>query len=265
MTGRLQDKVAFVTGAGAVGPGWGNGKAVSVLFAREGASVFGVDIVPEAAEETRAIIESEGGTCAVRACDAMKAAEVEAAVEACLARFGRIDVLFNNVGGGVTGSAVDLSEADWHRQIDYNLTTAFLTCKYVLPVMTNQGGGAIVNLASVAGLRYIGHDHIGYDAAKAGLIQLSRSVALRYAKSGIRCNAVCPGFLVTPAIDRIADDYGASNADAVIEKLIHQVPMGQLGDAWDVAYAAVYLASDESKYMTGAELVIDGGLIAGYE
>ena len=263
MAARLEGKVAFITGVGAVGPGWGNGRATAVLFAREGASVFGVDVDSGAAESTQGIIEGEGGACAVRTCDVTDGDDVAAAVAACVERFGRIDILFNNVGGGVMGGPVEIGEADWNAQIAYNLTTAFLTLKHVLPVMEGQGGGAIVNLASIAGLRYLGQQQAGYEAAKAGLIQLTRSVALGHAKSGIRCNAICPGFLVTPAIDRIARDMGDGDVDTLIADLSRHVPMGRLGDAWDVAHAALFLASDEAKYVTGTELVVDGGLVAG--
>ncbi len=260
MSGRLQDKVAFITGIGAIGPGWGNGKATAVLFAREGAKVFGVDIVPAAAEETRAVVEGEGGTCAVRGCDATDGAAVEAAVADCLERFGRIDVLFNNVGGSAPGGVVEMDEDTWDRQFAFNLKTAYLPCKHVLPVMERQGVGSIVNLASIAALRYIGQRHTAYEAAKAGLIQLTRSVAGAYAKAGIRCNAISPGHLNTPAIGRVARDQGTGDVDDMVAALDRIIPMGHMGDAWDVAYAALYLASDEAKYVTGAELVVDGGL-----
>jgi hypothetical protein len=263
MEQRLEDKVAFITGVGAVGPGWGNGRATAVLFAREGATVFGVDIDLEAAEATQGTIKEEGGACAVHRCDVTRSDEVAAAVVACVERFGRIDILFNNVGGSVMGGPVEIGDADWDAQLTLNLKTAYLTLKHVLPVMARQGGGAIVNLASIAGLRYLGQQQAGYEAAKAGLIQLTRSVALGHARSGIRCNAICPGFLVTPAIDRIARDMGNGDVDSLVADLSRHVPLGRLGNAWDVAHAALYLASEEASYVTGTDLVVDGGLVAG--
>ena len=161
---RLKDKVAIVTGAGSIGPGWGNGKATATLLARQGASVFLVDINAAAAEETRQIIAGEGSACAVHRCDMIIAAEVQEMVQACLARFGRIDILVNNVGGSAPGDPVSMAEEVWDQQIDMNLKTVFLGCKYVLPVMETQGKGAIVNLSSVAGLRNDGHGgrvHVG--------------------------------------------------------------------------------------------------------
>ena len=195
----MKDKVAVVTGAGSVGPGWGNGKATATLLARQGASVFLVDINQSAAEETRQIIAGEGGTCAVHRCNMMIAGEVQDMVQACLSRFKRIDILVNNVGGSAPGDPVSMTEEVWDHQIDMNLKTVFLGCKYVLPVMEAQGKGAIVNLSSVAGLRNDGHGgrvHVGYSASKAAVIQFTRSTAGAYVKKGIRCNTVVPGLMV---------------------------------------------------------------------
>src|SRR5580692_10230724 len=192
----LAGKVAIVTGAGSIGPGWGNGKATATLLARQGASVFLIDINEAAAQETRQIIEGEGNTCAVHRCDMLDAAAVQEMVQACVDRFKRIDILVNNVGGSAPGDPVSMTEEVWDRQIDFNLKTAFLGCKFVLPVMVEQGKGAIVNIASVAGMRndfLSGRSHVGYSASKAGVIQLSRSVAGTYAKQGIRVNTVVPG------------------------------------------------------------------------
>jgi NAD(P)-dependent dehydrogenase (short-subunit alcohol dehydrogenase family) len=263
MAGRLRDKVAIVTGAGSAGPGWGNGKATSVLFAREGASVFAVDIDAAAADETRAIIEGEGGACAVHRADVTDEAAVEAMVAACLDAFGRIDILHNNVGGSAPGGAASMTKETWDRQMDHNLNHVFLACRHVLPVMERQGGGAIVNVASVSGIRWTGSWHIAYDAAKAALIRFSKVVALEYAKKGIRCNTVVPGQMHTPLVEaRLARDRTDGDVAALIASRDARVPMGKQGDAWDVAYAAVYLASDEAKYVTATEIVVDGGLTA---
>lgn len=263
MSGRLQDKVALVSGAGCVADGWGNGKAVSVLFAREGAKVFAADINLAAAEETKKIIEDEGGSCIAYQADVMDSAQVEGMVAACAEAFGRIDVLHNNVGGSAPGGAVEMSEELWDRQINYNLKTVFLTCKHAVPQMLTQGGGAIVNVASVAGIRYGDRPLIGYQASKAGLIQFSRALAIQHAKDGIRSNCVLPGLMNTPLVThRVAVDYNEGKVAETIAARDALCPTGKMGDAWDVAYAALYLASDQAKYVTATEIIVDGGLTA---
>jgi NAD(P)-dependent dehydrogenase (short-subunit alcohol dehydrogenase family) len=266
----MAGKVAIVAGAGSVGPAggsiYGNGKATAVLLARQGAAVFLVDVNEPAMAETRGIIEGEGGVCAAHRCDMMVAAEVREMVQACLGRFKKIDILVNNVGGSAPGDPVAMSEEVWDRQIDFNLKTAFLGCKYVLPVMIEQGKGAVVNIASVAGMRndfLSGRSHVGYSAAKAGVIQLSRSVAGTYAKKGIRVNTVVPGLMHTPLVEyRLAAAVGGNDAQALIEKRNAAVPMGHMGNAWDVAHAVLFLASDEARFITATEIVVDGGSIA---
>ncbi|HYZ25025.1 MAG TPA: SDR family NAD(P)-dependent oxidoreductase [Rhodopila sp.] len=266
----LTGKVAIVAGAGSVGPAgskvWGNGKATAVLLARQGAAVFLLDINEEAVKETEAIIKSEGGTCHAHRCDMMNAADVQEMVQACLARFKRIDILVNNVGGSAPGDPVAMSEEVWDRQIDFNLKTAFLGCKYVLPVMAEQGRGAIVNIASVAAMRNdfsSGRSHVAYSASKAGVIQLSRSVAGTYAKRGIRVNTVVPGLMHTPLVeDRLARTVGGNDAQKLIEARNAAVPMGHMGDAWDVAHAVLFLVSDEARFITATEIIVDGGSTA---
>jgi NAD(P)-dependent dehydrogenase (short-subunit alcohol dehydrogenase family) len=262
----MAGKVAIVSGAGSVGPGWGNGKATATLLARQGASVFLLDINDDAVRETQSIIEKEGGTCATHRCDMTLAADVQEMVQACLDRFKRIDILVNNVGGSAPGDPVSMSEEVWDRQIDFNLKTAFLGCKYVLPVMVEQGKGAIVNIASVAGLRndfMSGRSHVGYSASKAGIIQLSRSVAGTYAKKGIRVNTVVPGLMHTPLVEfRLARAVGGNDAAKLIEARNAAVPMGHMGDAWDVAHAVLFLASDEARFITATEIIVDGGSTA---
>jgi len=264
MTHRLKDKVVLLTGAGSIGPGWGNGKAAAVLFAREGATVFAADINLAAAEETCELIRAEGGTCAALAANVADAGSTAHLVAACLAQFGRIDVLHNNVGIVETGGPVELSEAGWDRSMDVNAKSIFLMCKYVLPHMVERGSGAIVNIASVGGMRWIGVPYIGYAASKAAVLQMTQSIALQYARAGIRCNAVVPGFLDTPLVQKsMAQSYASPDEkDAVRAARDKLCPMGHQGDAWDVAYAALFLASDEAKYITGAHLMVDGGLSA---
>ncbi|HZS84229.1 MAG TPA: SDR family NAD(P)-dependent oxidoreductase [Stellaceae bacterium] len=260
MAGRVKDKVALVIGAGSAGPGWGNGKAAAVLYAREGARVMAVDRDPAAAEETRRIIEGEGGTCAVFAADVSRGGEVAAMAVACLERFGRIDILHNNVGIVEVGGPVETSEESWDRVIAVNQRSMFLTCKHVLPAMERQGGGAIVNISSVAAIRGLGVPYISYTASKAAVLGLTRSIALQYAPKQIRANAILPGLMDTPMIRRpLTAAYGGDEAK-MIETRNRQCPMGHMGDAWDVAHAALFLASDEARYITGVELVVDGGL-----
>jgi len=261
----LPSKVAIVTGAGSIGPGWGNGKATAVLLARQGAKLFAIDRNLAAAEETRGLIEKEKGTCVAHQCDMTASADVEAAVAACLARFGRIDILVNNVGGSAPGDPVTMTEEVWDSQIDHNLKTAFLGCKHVLPVMVRQGGGAIVNISSIAGLRSdANRAHVAYSATKAGLFGFTRSTAMAYVKRGIRCNAVVPGIMHTPLVEeRLAKQIGNNDAAALIAKRDAQVPMGKMGDAWDVAHAVLFLASDEARHITATQLVVDGGVTAG--
>jgi NAD(P)-dependent dehydrogenase (short-subunit alcohol dehydrogenase family) len=259
---RLDGKVALVTGAGSAGPGWGNGKATAVLLARQGARVFCLDNRAEAAEETLGLITGEGGEARAHVADVTLAAEVEAAVGACVAAFGGLDILVNNVGGSHPGGAESLDEAEWERQIDFNLRSAFLGCKYALPHLKARGRGAIVNLSSIAALRMSAErPHIAYSASKYGIIALSKSVAMEHARAGIRCNTVIPGLMHTPLVEhRLVRQLGANDAAALIAKRDAQVPMGRMGDAWDIAHAVLFLVSDEAKHVTGTELLVDGGI-----
>ena len=259
----MNGKVAIVTGAGSVGPGWGNGKATATLLARQGAAVFLVDINQDAVRETQAIIQKEGGTAEIHHANMMDAADVQEMVQACVTRFKRLDILVNNVGGSAPGDPVAMPEDVWDLQIDFNLKTAFLGCKYAIPVMLEQGKGAIVNIASVAGMRndfLSGRSHVGYSAAKAGVIQLSKSVAGTYAKKNIRVNTVVPGLMHTPLVaSRLARTVGGNDLQKLIDARDAAVPMGHMGDAWDVAHAVLFLASDEAKFITGTEIIVDGG------
>jgi NAD(P)-dependent dehydrogenase (short-subunit alcohol dehydrogenase family) len=261
---RLERKVALITGAGSIGPGWGNGKATAVLFAREGARVFGVDLNLEAVQETRGIIESEGGACVVEAADVSKADSVGAMVEACMAAFGRIDVLVNNVGIARTGGIASTAEADWDLVNDVNLKSVYLVCRQVVPIMEAQGKGAIVNIASIAAHRWTGVSYASYYATKAGVVGLSRAIALEFATKGIRCNSVSPGLMNTPMVHHgLTAAYGAEgDVDNLVRVRDAQCPMGHMGTGWDTAYACLFLASDEAAYITAHDLVVDGGLIA---
>jgi NAD(P)-dependent dehydrogenase (short-subunit alcohol dehydrogenase family) len=261
MSGRLQDKIAIVTGAGSSGPGWGNGKATAVLYAREGAKVFAVDIRREASDETAGIIKGEGGEAESFAADVSKSADVEAMVARCEAVFGRVDILHNNVGVLAVGGPEELSEEIWDRHMAINVKGVFLGCKYCLPIMVKQGKGSIVNTSSIASIRYTGYPSAAYNASKGAVNQLTQNIAVQYASKGIRANCVLPGLMNTPMIrEPLQDAYGAGGVDEMIRQRDAQVPMGKMGDGWDVAYASLFLASDEAKYITGAQLVVDGGL-----
>jgi NAD(P)-dependent dehydrogenase (short-subunit alcohol dehydrogenase family) len=257
---RLDDKVVLVTGCGSIGEGWGNGKAMAVLCARQGAKVYGVDINLEAAQATRDEIDRRGGTSFVERRDVTAADEVKAMVEACVERFGRIDVLINNVGRSEPGDPVSMNEDTWAGQLQINLNTAFLTMKQVIPLMAAQGGGSIINISSVAGLRYVGKPQVGYAAAKAALMQMTATTAVIHAKENVRINCIVPGLMHTPLVARLAEKYAGGDYDGFVQTRNNQVPMGRMGDAWDVAHAALFLASDQSRYITGIELVVDGGL-----
>ncbi len=267
MTGRLEGKVAIVVGAGSSGPGWGNGKAAAVLFAREGARVLCVDISADAAAETVEIVTGEGGEASAFSGDASEASAVEAMVGACLERYGRIDVLDNNVGILHLGGPLEVELEDWNRMLRLNLTSMFLSCKSVIPVMLQQfaregRGGAIVNIASIAGIRDLGVTYLAYSTTKGAVLPFTRSIALQYARQGLRANTLLPGLMHTPmVVEPLKEVYGGTS-DLLVEKRDALCPTGKMGDAWDVAYAALFLASDEAKYVTGTELVVDGGLTA---
>jgi NAD(P)-dependent dehydrogenase (short-subunit alcohol dehydrogenase family) len=218
MDGRLRDKVALITGAGSFGPGWGNGKATAVLFAREGAKVFGVDLDLEAADETKGIIEGEGRVCATHAADVADADSVGAMVDACMTALGRIDVLINNVGIARVGGIATTEESDWDLVTDVNQKSVYLTCKHVVPIMERQGAGAIVNIASVAAHRWTGISYASYYATKGAVVSLSRAIALELASKGIRCNSVSPGLMDTPMVRHGLT--GAYGEDGDVDNLI---------------------------------------------
>lgn len=261
MSDRLAGKTAIVTGAGSIGPGWGNGKATAALFAREGAKVLCADINQSAADETADIITREGHEAIAVQCDVADSAQVKAMVDMCLDSFGTIDILHNNVGILGMGGPVEHDEAEWDRVNAVNVKSMFLTCKHAIPVMEAQGSGSIVNISSVSGIRWMGVPYLSYATTKAAIIQLTKSIAAQYAPKNIRCNTILPGLMKTPMVEHgLADTYADGNVDEMIRIRDAQCPMGHMGDGWDVANAALFLASDDAKYITGAELVVDGGL-----
>lgn len=258
----LQGKVALVMGCGAVAEGWGNGRATATLLARQGAQVYGTDLHTSHAENTRDLVRKEGGTIEVAACDVTQADQVNRVVDDCIQRFGRIDILVNNVGLSQPGGPVDMLESVWDSQLEVNLKGAFLACKRVLPLMQQQGGGSVINISSVAGLRYVGKPQVAYAAAKAALMQFTRTTAVIHAPEGIRLNCVIPGLMHTPLIEGLAAKYAAGDTEGFIAHRHRQVPMQHMGDGWDVAHAVLFLAADESRYITATEILVDGGLVA---
>ncbi|NKC34398.1 SDR family NAD(P)-dependent oxidoreductase [Falsiroseomonas selenitidurans] len=261
MSSRFAGRVVLVTGAGSVGPGWGNGRAIAVGFAREGATVIGLDRNPESMAETAERIAEAGGRFEARQGNVTDSQAVAALVADIAARHGRIDVLVNNVGGSAAGGPVEMAEEVWDTQIDTNLKSVFLTCKHVIPVMQQGGGGAIVNLASTSGIRWTGAAQVAYAASKAGVIQLSRVVAIQYAAQGIRVNTVVPGQMHTPMVEvRLAGQRAGGDVQALLAQRLARIPLGFAGDGRDTANAVLFLASEEARFITGTELVVDGGM-----
>ena len=262
MPGRVEGKVALITGAGCVGPGWGNGRAAAVLFAREGAKVFAVDKNADAMTETLARVGNDG-EITTHVCDVLDDAQVGGMTDACRRKFGRIDILVNNVGGSAAGGAAEMPEQSFDAQIDYNLKSVFLACRHVIPVMIEQGGGAIVNTSSSSGIRFTGSPQIGYASAKAAVIQFSRVTAVQYAKHGIRVNTVIPGQMHTPMVEvRLAKQRTGGDIEALLKSRVARIPLGFAGDGRDTAAAVLFLASDEARFITGTEIVVDGGMTA---
>lgn len=267
MAGRLAGKTAVVMGAGSVGPGWGNGKAAAVLFAREGAAVVCVDINIEAAQDTARLIEGEGGRALALRADVTQLADIAAVQREAVAAFGKVDILNNNVGILSVGGVVQTDESEWDRVYAVNLKSCFLSMKQFIPAMREQGGGSIINISSIASLRYTGVPYVTYSTTKAAMNHLTRTTAVEYAKDKVRVNAILPGLMKTPMVENaagLAAEYADGDVEDMWRERDSQVPMGHMGDAWDVAQAALYLASDESRYVTGIELVVDGGITLKY-
>ena len=260
MSDRLKGKVVFVTGAGSIGSGWGNGKAAAVQFAREGGQVFIIDKNSDALEETKKIILDENNIVQSIPCDVTHAQSVKEAVKKCMDSFGRIDVLHNNVGIIDPGGPEDLSEDQWDNLMKTNIKSMYLTCRHILPIMTKQGKGSIINISSIASTHSLGYSCISYSASKGAVNSFTRDIALNYGPKGVRCNSILPGLMNTPLIHsgNVTEVYGST--EEMVRQRDSLVPLGKMGDGFDVAHAAVFLASDESKHITGIELVIDGGI-----
>lgn len=249
---RLDGKVAIVTGAGSRAEGIGNGRAAAVLFAREGAKVLLVDVNRAAAEATLVMIEQEGGEAAVFEADVTAAEQCRTMVEEAVRRWGRLDILDNNVGIGGRGTVVEVDEADWERIMRVNVTGMMLASKYAIPAMVRGGGGAIVNISSISALRP--HGLTAYSASKGAVIALTRAMAIDHARDGIRVNCITPGPVYTPMV------YADGMSDELRELRRRASPLGIEGTGWDVAHAALFLVSDEARYITGVVLPVDGGV-----
>ena len=276
---RMTGKVVLVMGAGSSGPGIGNGRASAMLYAREGATaVVCVDIDLASAQETVRMIEADTGakeqrqgaseTAPVNESnparaialqgDVTDATRVAAIVAEVMRRYGQIDVLHNNVGITAMGGPVDESIESWHHVMDTNVTAMFLAVKYVLPHMLKSGKGAIVNIASLAGIRVTPYPYTSYYASKAAVVHMTTSIGLQYAREGIRANAIAPGLMNTPMVHKqIAGQY--ASPEAMVQARDAMSPTGKMGDAWDVAHAAVFLVSDDAKFINGVVLPVDGG------
>ena len=257
--GRVEGKVAIVTGAGSTpGEGIGTGKASAVVLAREGAGVLLVDLHPERAEETKAMIDAEGGKAEVFAADCTKAEPCEAMVQAAVDAFGTVDILVNNIGLAAVGTVVDITEEAWDRSFDINLRTAFLASKYAVPVMAAKGAGSIVNMSSISALR--GDGTAAYSAAKGALTALTIDMAYSHGRQGIRVNAVAPGHITTPMVNSV--QQAGSRAEFMAKMRSEAGLLGNAGDGWDVGYAVGFLASDEARWITGAVLPVESGVLS---
>jgi NAD(P)-dependent dehydrogenase (short-subunit alcohol dehydrogenase family) len=257
--GRVEGKVAIVTGAGSTpGPGVGTGKATAIVLAREGASVLCVDLHAERAEETKAVIESEGGKAEVFAGDCTKAAACEAMVGAAVESFGTVDILVNNIGLASLGTVVDTTEEAWDRALDINLRTAFLSSKYAVPVMAAQGAGSIVMMSSISAVR--GDGTLAYSAAKGALLAMTVDMAYSHGRQGIRVNAIAPGHITTPMVHSVQQP--GPRAEFMDTMRSQAGLLGTPGTGWDVGWAACFLASDEARWVTGTLLPVESGVLS---
>ncbi len=260
---RLAGKIAIVIGAGqSPGEGLGNGRATCLRFAQEGARVMAVDRDLASAMETAALAQDAGGECIAVAADVLQQAELAAAITEAHRRWGRIDILHNNVGVGAGDTSLrDFDEASFDRLMAINLRGTIVACKLVLPIMREQRAGAIINISSVAAFANFGL--VAYKTSKAALVAFTRQVAIDNASRGVRANVILPGLMDTPmAVDSRALQEGRSRAEIVAERSAKVPLRGRMGTAWDVANAALFLASDEANFITGAVLPVDGGALA---
>jgi NAD(P)-dependent dehydrogenase (short-subunit alcohol dehydrogenase family) len=255
MTGRLAGKVALITGAGS-----GMGRAAAELFAGEGAKVVVTDVVDDAGNATVAAVRAAGGDAAYVRADVSKAADCEAMVQCATDTYGGLHVLYNNAGifPADDGGVLDTPESTWEKVMEINLKGVWLGCRAGIPAMIASGGGSIVNVASFVAIVGAATAQIAYTASKGGVLSMTREIAVEYARQGIRANSLCPGPIQTPLLEELLSD-----PERRARRMVH-IPMGRLGRAEELAKAALFLASDDASFMTGAQLVVDGGITAAY-
>ena len=258
----LDGKTAIVTGCGSEGEGWGNGRAIATLLARQGAKVIGTDLNYKAAKNTQDFILKENNKCEIHEVNMSNKKDVDSFFKNVTKQNEKINILVNNVGRSEPGDPEVMDYDVWKEQFSTNLDTAFFAIKQIIPIMKKIGGGSIVNISSVAGMRYVGKPQVGYSASKAALMQMTKTTAIIHAENKIRLNCVVPGLMHTPLVERLANKYADGKYDEFVKTRNNQVPMKKMGSSFDVANAVLFLASDEAKYITGTEIVVDGGLTA---
>lgn len=258
--GKFENKTVVVTGAGSIAEGWGNGRATSVVYAKEGARLVLVDRNKDAVEHTARLVRDEGGTCVTVTADVSNAEGITAFVDVAIDEYGAIDVLQANVGIGSIGSLLEYPLSRWELMYKVNVTSLFLAAQAVIPHMKERGGGAIVNVSSIASLRSVGQPFAAYSSSKAAANQLIRALAIEFAPDNIRCNSVVVGFVDTPTVAVAYRDLDESARAALSETRAAAVPLHRMGTAWDIAHASAFLASDDAQFITGTEIVVDGGM-----
>ncbi len=258
----LDGKTAIVTGCGSEGEGWGNGRAIATLLARQGAKVIGTDLNYKAAKNTQDFILKENNKCEIHEVNMSNKKDVESFFKNITNQHQKINILVNNVGRSEPGDPEVMDYDVWKEQFSTNLDTAFFAIKQIIPKMKKDGGGSIVNISSVAGMRYVGKPQVGYSASKAALMQMTKTTAIIHAENKIRLNCVVPGLMHTPLVERLANKYADGKYEEFVKTRNNQVPMKKMGSSFDVANAVLFLASDEAKYITGTEIIVDGGLTA---
>ena len=258
----LDGKTAIVTGCGSEGKGWGNGRAIATLLARQGAKVIGTDLNYKAAKNTQDFILKENNKCEIHEVNMSNKKDVDSFFKNVKKENQKVNILVNNVGRSEPGDPEIMDYDVWREQFSTNLDTAFFAIKQIIPIMKKIGGGSIVNISSVAGMRYVGKPQVGYSASKAALMQMTKTTAIIHAENKIRLNCVVPGLMHTPLVERLANKYADGKYEEFVKTRNNQVPMKKMGSSFDVANAVLFLVSDEAKYITGTEIVVDGGLTA---
>ena len=258
----LDGKTAIVTGCGSEGEGWGNGRAIATLLARQGAKVVGTDLNYKAAKNTQDFILKENNKCEIHEVNMSNKKDVDSFFKNVTKQHEKINILVNNVGRSEPGDPEVMDYDVWREQFSTNLDTAFFAIKQIIPIMKKIGGGSIVNISSVAGMRYVGKPQVGYSASKAALMQMTKTTAIIHAENKIRLNCVVPGLMHTPLVERLANKYADGKYEEFVKTRNNQVPMKKMGSSFDVANAVLFLVSDEAKYITGTEIIVDGGLTA---